>query len=387
MFESVGGTWREAEMKRMTVSASILAAAIAFSCGGVGDGEAPDKAGETAFRHTLAIVDTIGVELGDSNYVFGAIEGVCFGPGGNIYAMDLVRGSAMVYDPDGRFIRSIAARGEGPGEITFPLDMTVLNNGRVLITALGGIHGYTSEGEYLGILGEYLQNPPMNLTAVGDSSFLATKLSVVPGEGGDVMVEHWLARLDDPSEPALVLREGSMPFEPDKLTQMLEETWLAYESAGDRQGRICLSPRSSEDFAIYVYSFEGELLRTIELEVPRAEKTPEEIREEKDWMEQRLENMGVSGVVIEFEPDPYRRMVTDLGVDGQGRIWARRGTELSPVFEVFSPEGEHLFTAEVPEVGDQGQFWDFQISEHGTAAISTNPELFQQIYLLEMEDR
>ncbi|MFO7949217.1 MAG: hypothetical protein R6U36_02485 [Candidatus Fermentibacteraceae bacterium] len=373
-------------MRRFALSASIFAAAVTLSCGGEDGGGRPDEAGQTASRRTVAITDTIGVELGDSNYVFGAIEGVCFGPGGNIYAMDLVRGSAMVYGPDGRFIRSIAGRGEGPGEITIPLDMTVLNNGRVLITALGGVHGYTAEGEYLGILGEYLQNPPLNLTAVGDSSFLATKLSVAPRESGDVVMEHWLARLDDPSEPTLKLREGSMPFEPDNLTEMLQRTWFAYDIAGDRQGRIYLAPRSSEDFVIEVYSFEGELLQTIEHDVARARKTPEEIREEKDWMEQRLENMGVSGVVIEFEPDPYRRMITDLGVDGQGRIWARRGTELSPVFEVFSPEGEHLFTAEMPQVGEEGQFWEFAIEDGGMAAFSTNPELFQQIYVLQPEE-
>ncbi|MBD3278256.1 MAG: hypothetical protein GF388_08150 [Candidatus Aegiribacteria sp.] len=113
------------------------------------------------------------------------------------------------------------------------------------------------------------------------------------------------------------------------------------------------------------------------------EKTEQEIREEKVWMEMRLENMGVNGVVIEFEPDPYRRMITDLGIDGEGRIWARRGTELSPVFEVFSFEGQHLFTAEIPGVGDRGQFWRFAIEENGMAAFSTNPETYQKIYVLE----
>jgi hypothetical protein len=378
----VDGFSVEAAMGRKVLAAWMMALAGAVGCGSGEEGPTEESRGEVE-RRSLAITDTIGVEMGDSNYVFGAIEGICFGPDGNLHAMDLVRGSAMVYGPDGRFIRSIAGRGEGPGEITSPLDMTVLNDGRVLITALGGIHGYTSGGEYLGILGEYLQNPPLNLTAVGDSSFIATKLSVVPRDGGEMVMEHWLARLDDPAEPALKLAEGSMPFDPNDLTQMLQRTWFAYDIAGDGRGRIYLAPRSSEDFVIEVYSFEGELLHTIEHDVARARKTPEEIREERDWMEQRLQNMGVSGVVIEFEPDPYRRMITDLGVDGQGRIWARRGTELSPVFEVFSPEGEHLFTAEMPQVGEEGQFWEFAIEEEGMAAFSTNPELFQQIYILQ----
>ena len=80
------------------------------------------------------------------------------------------------------------------------------------------------------------------------------------------------------------------------------------------------------------------------------------------------------------------RMITDLGLDLQGRIWARRGTQLNPVFEVFSNDGEHIFTAEIPGIGDAGQFWNFSIDEQGMAAYSSNPELYQQIYLLELEE-
>lgn len=370
-------------MKRLIASALLTTALALPACGG--GGEEPDRAGaqEDGERRQVVVADTIGVEMGDSNYVFGALEGICFGPEGNLHALDLVRGSVMVYGPDGGYIRSISRRGEGPGEIRMPLDMTVLGNGRVLVTAMGGIHGFTPQGEHLGVLGEYLQNPPMNLTALGESSFVASKLSVEPDESGNALMKYWLGRFTDPSEPELYYDEGSMPFEPDRLTDMLERTWLAYSLAGDGRGGLYLAPRSSEDFRVEVWSAEGELLRTMELDVPRAEKTPEEIAEEKAWMELRLENMGVNGVVIEYEPDPYRRMITDLGVDAQGRVWARRGTELKPVFEVFSPEGEHLFTAEIPGVGDEGQFWSFAISPNGMAAFSTNPELYQQIYVLE----
>jgi len=372
-------------MKATVLSLAMGLALLLVACG-ENDGTTPAEDGPEVSRRTVAIVDTIGVELGDSNYVFGALEGICFGPDDNLYALDMVRGSAMVYGQDGSFVRSISRRGEGPGEIQFPLDMTVLNDGRVLITALGGIHGYTPDGEYIGLLGQYLQNPPMNLTALGDSSLIVTKLSVLPNEDGDAIVEYWTGRLDDPSEVAVRYDEGSMPFDPSRLTEMLEATWLAYTIAGDAEGRVYLAPRSSEEFLIRVLSFDGEPIRDIELDVDRAEKTPEEIREERDWMEQRLANMGVNGVVIDYEPDPYRTMITDLGVDAQGRLWARKGTELQPVFEVFSPEGDHLFTAEIPGVGEEGQFWSFAVEEQGMAAYSTNPELYQQVFLLELQE-
>jgi len=368
-------------MKHMIVM-SLLA--VLVSCGGEGTEETGGASAASEVR-TVAIVDSIGIELGDSNYVLGAVEKLCYGPDGNLYVFDLVRGSVMVYSPEGTFIRSIARRGEGPGEIVFPLDMTVLNDGSVMITALGGIHEYSSQGDYAGVAAEYFTNPPMNLTAAGDSSLVASKLTVEPGGDGNAVVNYWLARLDDEGQPDVVYATDQMPFDPGNLTDLLNRTWMAYSMAADREGNVYLAPNSSEEFMVDVYDDRAQLVRTISLDVPMVAKTEEEIHEEKAWMEMHLENMGVSGVLIEFEPDPYRRMITGLGLDSQGRLWARRGTELEPVFEVFSPEGEHLFTARVPGVGDAGQFWSFTIEPEGMAAFSSNPELFQQVFILRLE--
>lgn len=369
----------------MKVLALITCFVVLLSaCGGDRSDEPVASSGSEDIR-TVSIVDSIGVEIGDSNYVLGAIESVCFGPQGNIHALDLVRGSVLIYTPDGEYVSRVARKGAGPGEITIPLDMTVLNNGRIMVTALGGIHEYTSDGDYVGVAAEYFNNPPMNLTAAGERSLLASKLTVEQGEDGNVVVDYWLSVLDEDGGPGVVYATDRMPFDPHNLTEMLNRTWMAYSIAADLEGRVYLAPNSSEEFIINIYDSDALLLHTIELDVPMVQKSREEIREEKAWMELHLQNMGVSGVLVEFEPDPYRRMITDLGVDAEGRIWARKGTELRPVFEVFSAEGEHLFTAEIPGVGDAGQFWSFAIEDRGMAAYSTNPELYQQIYLLRLE--
>ena len=372
-------------MKKFAAIALVATVWLMAACGGGAPEEEAPVSADPADVRELTIVDSIGVELGDSNYVLGALSTLCFGPEGNLYAFDLVRGSVMVYDEEGVFQRRISRRGEGPGEITFPLDMTVLNNGDVMITALGGIHRFSPQGEHQGIYAEYFSNPPMNLTAVGDSTLLASKLTIVPDDDNNPYVEYWLATLDESGEQDVTYATDRMLFDPQNLTEMLNRTWMAYSIAADREGNVYLAPNSSEEFRIDVYGPDGQLIRTVQKDYPRVEKTEQEIREEKAWMEMRLENMGVNGVVIDFEPDPFRRMVTDLGIDGEGRVWARRGTELSPVFEVFSFQGEHLFTAGIPGVGDRGQFWRFAMEENGMAAFSTNPETYQKIYLLELQ--
>ncbi|MBD3276922.1 MAG: hypothetical protein GF388_01360, partial [Candidatus Aegiribacteria sp.] len=240
-------------MKLFSTIVCVATLLLMAACGGgTPEQDAPVSA-DTLDVMELAIVDSIGVELGDSNYVLGALSTICFGPEGNLYAFDIVRGSAMVYSGGGAFVRTISRRGEGPGEITFPLDMTVLNNGSVMITALGGIHRFSPQGEHQGIFAEYFSNPPMNLTAVGDSMLLASKLSIVPDEDNNPYVEYWLATLDESGEPDVTYATDRMLFDPQDLTEMLNRTWMAYSIAADREGNVFLSPNSSEEFRIDVY--------------------------------------------------------------------------------------------------------------------------------------
>jgi hypothetical protein len=81
---------------------------------------------------------------------------------------------------------------------------------------------------------------------------------------------------------------------------------------------------------------------------------------------------------------PYRNTINEIEVDGENRIWVRRGTVLEPVFDVYDFDGEKLFTATVPDAGSDADLWDFNIDEQGIIAYSINPELFQQVYILEL---
>ncbi len=65
---------------------------------------------------TLTVVDSIGVELGDSNYVFGAVREVEIGPDGDIYVVDWIECTIYRYSSNGEFIQRIGRRGNGPGE-------------------------------------------------------------------------------------------------------------------------------------------------------------------------------------------------------------------------------------------------------------------------------
>ena len=86
------------------------------ACGTSREGVEPiGVAAEPETLH-IAITDTIGVDLGDSNYVFGTLMQVGYSPNGDILALDLQRGFINVYSRDGVHKGTIGRHGPGPGE-------------------------------------------------------------------------------------------------------------------------------------------------------------------------------------------------------------------------------------------------------------------------------
>ncbi len=111
-------------MKEMIVTALI--AVILTGCGGSVPSDevvaTENESGEiTALEmpevdHWLVIEDSIGVELGDSNLVFGTIVGAEYLPNGNIAIGDMTKVTVNIYSPRGDYIASVGQKGQGPGE-------------------------------------------------------------------------------------------------------------------------------------------------------------------------------------------------------------------------------------------------------------------------------
>lgn len=369
-------------MKYHIVAAS--AALAFFACGG---GETPvETADDGDGMVNLEITGTIGVELGDSNYVLGAVQRIDFDSEGNILVLDRSAACIRMYSPGGDFIRQISRQGSGPGELLNPLDMTVLEDGRIAVETpwSGGLLGFDSNGEWLGLLTPFYNNPPMGTVAVDDSAYLATRLEVLPNDEGEVVCRTFIGRYELGELPTVTYWNNEFPFDPNDFTGILQNSILGHVITGDRDGNVFMARQNGHEYLVQGFRPDGELFLEIEREVEQVQKTQDEVEEEKIYMEALLESMGANGVVIEWIPDPYRAMISELEVDGEGRIWVRRGTVDDPVFDVYDYQGTQLFTANVPGAGTDARFWDFNIDEHGIIAYSANPELFQQIYILEM---
>jgi len=366
-------------------SITILLAA-ASGCGGNGS-EPVEAAVAPEERVAITIVDSIGVELGDSNFVFASISALEFGPDGNIYVLDRGTCNIRIYSPQGEFISAISREGNGPGEMTNPFAMAVLGDGRITICTpfQGGMQTFYSDGEWEGLTAEFTNNPPMGMIGADSNAYVAIRM-VVDFVDDELTTAYHVARYEESEEPSIVYYEFEFPFDPQNLSDLLMNTLFNQVYHVDREGNIYLAPFSEEDYGVRVLDREGNLILEFERDMPMVQKSPGEILEEKEWMEAWLQSIGAQGVIIEFDPKEYRWQISDLGCDAQGRIWVRRGTELTPVFDVFDDQGELLFTAEVQGAGDDAEFWDFVVTEQGMMAYSINPEMYQKIYIMEIPE-
>lgn len=126
---------------------------------------------DRALQGTLEQVFSVGVEEGDRMQTFAQITGVAFDGAGNLYVLDRDNARVVVFGPNGRFVRSIGQKGEGPGEFGFPIGMGVLADGSVAVMDLanGAITMFDRTGKY-----DRLVRPDPQLVRPGPSAAMQT---------------------------------------------------------------------------------------------------------------------------------------------------------------------------------------------------------------------
>jgi len=373
-------------------TASILALAALIACGGEND-PAPISTETDLFTRELVMVDSIGVELGDSNYIFGSIEGLGFTGEGNIAVLDRVSADIRVYSPDGRMLRRIGGRGSGPGEMYNPISFFIFPDGRfgAMDPWKSGLLTFSSQGEYLGMAMDLSQNAPIFPRVVDDSSFIALKTELIPNPGSVPEIAVFVGLFHMSTEPSVTYFREVMSMDLATFADVAQKYLLAFPFQVDTERRLLyIAPFSGTDYVIERYSLEGELLGTMELEVESVPLTDEEIRLEEMYISQKLASLegGDPDYNIELiDPIDHRIPVTDLEIGPEGNLWARRGTEDEPFFDVWSSDGELIGSVVMPGVGPGSRSWNFQVSPLGILAYDEDPDYYQKIYIIHLPEQ
>lgn len=359
----------------------ILCAAVSLLCFGCGESKWSES---FPGRSQIVVMDSIGVEYGDSSMVFGSISDAEFSSSGEIFVLDQVACCIRKYSPEGDCIQTLLRRGNGPGETVFPSEIALMPGGEIIVRDMRktSLMVVDENGEQLSEFVDWsLIFPPEAIVAVDSGSFAGYEPNLT-AEGSDYIAvfKPALYSLSD-AERLTQYMADSMMVVVERMAGSLNGLQGTSHMTADARGRVFYTRSTWDEYEVRCWDQGGSPLFSFSLDIPPVEKTPEEIQRETDYARIRFASMG--GTLPEgFEPEPYHNLVENIGVDSQGNLWVQRGTEERPVFDIVSPEGEHAGTAEFPRAG---RFWEFRITPYGSLAWNLDPESgVQKVYILDL---
>ncbi len=330
--------------------------------------------------HSLILRDSIGVEVGQSCFIFGNIQGLASTPDGSIVILDKSALAVKYFTHDGNYLREFSPVGEGPGE--FPSEISKM--------------AFAESGEL--ILSSYPDRKIVwydsSLSMIKEIQFTSSNRSgpsrIHPAPGGGVVVESSvfidpcsvgteIALFHDSEEPEIIYRRRLVEYEP----QGDFHTMTRMRYCTDVDGRVWISNDSFDEFRISCFSPDGDSLFCIERSFEPVRRSQDQIDERIERARRRwIESTGSSDG-FNSEPIEYIRAVLSIKADDAGNIWTiSAGNKNS--FIVFNPDGEFLYQCEFqPPDWQECDGWNFDIGPAGVIATPFNPQMYPVVYILE----
>jgi hypothetical protein len=355
------------------LSAGILL--IFAACGGgeatrlAGGGERdtlPDGTPVVRYRsldppETVAVIApdlTIGSLDGEGPDVFGDVRGIEADPQGRIYVLDYQAAEIRVFSPEGEYLKTIARRGEGPGEIGE-------SNGFVLVGDTLWVHDHSKSL----MLGLSIDGGELARSGVPVRSYAYIWMGTRDDRG-----RFWkvTSHSDDPRTypPEPGLNEGSSRgymkvYDPSTeqadslfLGESTYRSWIAPSGGGfsyrgipfESAEQTIVDPAggfwrvNTAAYRIARLDEAGDTVLIVDggvsprpvtdadreaFRAPLAERSPEDARMANDILDHAPETLPV---------------IDGLFVDAAGRLWVERHPEPGrhPHFDIFSRDGDFL---------------------------------------------
>jgi len=375
---------------------AILAAAAAFSCGG-------ESAGPPALRETLpngallvrypdlpAIDDTaaeitearVDLQFGDPdgndpNQTFGDIRGIEAAGDGTIYVLDYMATEVRAYDPGGRYLRTVARRGEGPGEITeangiFLAGDTLLwmnDHGKWVIIGvdLAGeeVHRFDKPVRSYGYIWNGVFDHGGRYWRSDSHSDDERVYPPPPGLSTTTYRRYFKFRdLSDGAVDSVFLGERSgRSFTYEDRHGIWQYLPISFEASE----RILVNPSSggfwranTAEYRIARTNEDGDTLLVIEAGLPVLPVTDEDrTAYVEEWVRHRGSDVRreieeVAGLMPDVKP-----ILAGIFVDDEGRIWVRRVTpsDAPAFYDRYSEDGDYLGSVRLAFTPARGRIW------------------------------
>jgi len=286
----------------------------------------------------------------DPNYIFYAPVYTAVDMFGSMYVVDQLDARVQVFDEHGEFIRTLGKKGQGPGEFNYPLAVAVAGDYIVVNDPTSfRLSVWKSDGDHL-------RDRIMGIDRMIDRPMFGT-------EDG-AFIAHYSRRATDPSSPSLhvvarfsidgaeTLTLGELK-EPSKLTIHTGPVsyWLTSNDMAGVPGYAATSTgltylTTGDEYQVLALDTQGQARWALRVAWERAPVT----EEDKENRIRKLPKVPPQIDTSRTEWPETFGAISRLSLDGHGRLFVfpqissvPRPGEYVPV-DVYSPEGEHLFS-------------------------------------------
>ncbi len=341
--------------------------------------------------YRLMIVDSIGVEDGDSNCIIGLPVKVSFTPDGNVAVLDRMKHGIYIYSIQGEFITKIGREGEGPGEFIRPSGFSFYPDGELLVSDLNSITFFDSSLTYIDRISP---DPGVGvITALNDRSFFGSSRQLETDEDELSFVYsygRWNGEIEQLVEfyTTSVSASTIVPPEDGKIH---ESDSRIYSCVSAATGRGFFAESSREEFSIVGFESDGtQFLHIQDNDFQRVRKSKAEIQFEADKMNSIWSTVFGSTTSSNFEyvPNPYKPAISGMFVDHEERLWVQLGYYSRMVFRVYDMNGIILFHAMLDFPGEEINFnsWKVTGDGYGFLGFDRRPVDAVRVYIMELQE-
>lgn len=280
----------------------------------------------------------IGAIEGDENYLLSAPQDVKVAGNGDIYVLEWMEARILVYDKNGKYVRTAAHKGRGPGEFETPAYFDLLSDGRLVLldarnrqvsildrngTYVGGFkvegfcNGMKVDGQDLLYFARSI-TPEVNV--IGVTQIIERKIELFCTDlDGRMLYDYG------------DFRGGKMSYTRTKTGATSGMSPYAHTTAWtvDEEGKLYAG--YNENYQLSVYDPDGELI----------------FKFGRDFIPIKYEKYKGGA-----NPEYWSAFSQYMFFDDEGNLWLWHyaGTEEEEVYEydIFSPEGIYLRQVVVP---------------------------------------
>jgi hypothetical protein len=275
---------------------------------------------------------SIGEPEGREDYMFSLIVSIDVDDEGNIYVLDIKERHIKVFNSDGRLMRIIGRKGQGPGEFQRPFTVQVTAQNEVVVfdVIIQRLHFFSLDGEYKKSISTVnLFNPPV----INSEGNIVSLVNIDVAENP----KYELQELDLDLNPLVFYYSFQKPnFTRDGLNPFRSSLQWAVTNNNEI---VCGHP--DEGYELKIFNPEGQITKIIVKDYTPVKIPDKEI---KRVTERQLPPGSFYSLPKYYSPFIW------IIVDEVSRIFVctreRTKDKTGRYYDVFSPEGK--FIAKIP---------------------------------------